>query len=405
MWYDSPGPAGNGLRFHGARIVNRTAIASNRGRSDGPPAGMLRLTVGALIALVMILGSADSRVWADIYRYRDRNGNWVLTDSPPDHAERIEIVRERDGRSSGSYGFRDIEAELAVKYRPKNEIERASLSAVTIKTAIGMGSGFFINGNGYILTNRHVVRGDEAQIRETERFIAQMDDWMADEEADIAQAENQIERMKSDLNDFKASIDHMTDPNAQGLALQRYRDQSARYDSYEERLRKRKDELQEKGSKHRRQKEEFSRKARTAGHESRFAVILKDGSELEADLVSVSEDQDLALLRMSGCRSPFIHPAAQSEIFQGLRVFAIGSPLGVGDSVSAGIVSGYDDDYIRTDAKVYPGNSGGPLITGDGKVIGINTLKLITRKFEGMGFAIPVRRAFREFAPYLGPVP
>ncbi len=223
-----------------------------------------------------------------------------------------------------------------MKYRPKNEIERASLSAVTIKTAIGMGSGFFINGNGYILTNRHVVRGDEAQIRETERFIAQMDDWMADEEADIAQAENQIERMKSDLNDFKASIDRMTDPNAQGLALQRYRDQSARYDSYEERLRKRKDELQEKGSKHRRQKEEFSRKARTAGHESRFAVILKDGSELEADLVSVSEDQDLALLRMSGCRSPFIHPAAQSEIFQGLRVFAIGSPLGVGDSVSAG---------------------------------------------------------------------
>jgi S1-C subfamily serine protease len=84
-----------------------------------------------------------------------------------------------------------------------------------------------------------------------------------------------------------------------------------------------------------------------------------------------------------------------------MRVFAIGSPLGVGDSVSSGVISGYDNDYIRTDAKIYFGNSGGPLITADGKVIGINTLKLMTQKFEGMGFAIPVRRAFQEFNKYL----
>ena len=84
-----------------------------------------------------------------------------------------------------------------------------------------------------------------------------------------------------------------------------------------------------------------------------------------------------------------------------MRVFAIGSPLGVGDSVSSGVISGYDNDYIRTDAKIYLGNSGGPLITADGKVIGINTLKLITQKFEGMGFAIPVTKALQEFNKYL----
>ena len=75
--------------------------------------------------------------------------------------------------------------------------------------------------------------------------------------------------------------------------------------------------------------------------------------------------------------------------------------LGLGDSVSSGVVSGYDNDYIRTDAKIYPGNSGGPLINAEGKVVGINTLKLITHKFEGMGFAIPVRRAFQDFNKYL----
>ena len=71
------------------------------------------------------------------------------------------------------------------------------------------------------------------------------------------------------------------------------------------------------------------------------------------------------------------------------------------DSVSSGVLSGYDPDYIRTDARIYPGNSGGPLIASDGKVIGINTMKLITHKFEGIGFAIPLSIAFEEFDHYL----
>ena len=175
----------------------------------------------------------------------------------------------------------------------------------------------------------------------------------------------------------------------------------ADYDFYDARLRKRKNELEEKIAKYGQEKDEFTRKARMAKHDRRFIVILKDKTELEAKLVSVSNDHDFALLRVDGCKSPYIQSGAQDRIIQGMRVFAIGSPLGVGDSVSSGVVSGYDNDYIRTDAKIYPGNSGGPLITADGKVIGINTLKLITRKFEGMGFAIPVRRAFQEFNNYL----
>jgi S1-C subfamily serine protease len=88
-----------------------------------------------------------------------------------------------------------------------------------------------------------------------------------------------------------------------------------------------------------------------------------------------------------------------------MKVYAIGSPAGVADSVSSGIVSGYDESFIRTDARIYPGNSGGPLVGEDGRVIGINTMKQITRKFEGMGFAIPVWTALEEFRRYLGNYP
>ncbi len=85
------------------------------------------------------------------------------------------------------------------------------------------------------------------------------------------------------------------------------------------------------------------------------------------------------------------------KIGQGVPVYAIGSPVGLRDSVSAGVISGVRNGYIQTDARIYPGNSGGPLITGEGEVVGINTFKLLTEKFEGLGFAIPMATAVREF--------
>ncbi len=391
---DEMGKEGN----YEKRIMKRKEIVLKRGYTAHRIFRKTLLPVGAILFL-SILAFGGGRAEADIYQYKDRDGNWVITDSPPGDVEKIEIIKDR--RAARSPGFRDLERELTGKYRPQNEIERASLSTVTIRTSLGLGSGFFINESGYILTNKHVLRGDETQIKKTEEVIARADSRIEDEEAAIANAEDQLRRIRGDLDDYKAAIDRMTDPKVQAIALQRYRDQSAQYDFYAAQLRKRKDESEERIAKYRREKGEFTRKARMAEHDRRFIVVLKDKTELEANLVSVSADYDLALLRIEGCKSPFIQSGAQNRIIQGMRVFAIGSPLGVGDSVSAGVSSGYDDEYIRTDAKIYHGNSGGPLIAADGKIIGINTLKLITRKFEGMGFAIPIRRALQEFDRYL----
>jgi S1-C subfamily serine protease len=57
--------------------------------------------------------------------------------------------------------------------------------------------------------------------------------------------------------------------------------------------------------------------------------------------------------------------------------------------------------YVKTDASIYPGSSGGPLVPEDEKVIGINTLKKLTHNFEGLGFASPVETAVQEFDAYL----
>ena len=379
----------------------RKGIVWHRGCSCQSISKKAALLVNVILVIFLFLLFGEGKAEAEIYQYKDKNGNWVLTDSPPVNVKNMEVIKDKDGQSSRSSGYRDIERDLTGKYRPNSRIEMASLSTVTIKPSIGLGSGFFINENGYILTNKHVLRGDETQIKKTEEFIARVDDRIEDDEATITDAENRLRRMRSDLDDYKTSIDRMTDPNAQLIAMQKYRSQSAQYDFYEAQLRKRKNEFEEKISKYRQEKREFTKKARMAKHDRQFIVILKDKTELKANLVSVSNNHDLALLRIDGCKSPYIQSGAQNQLIQGMSVFAIGSPLGVGDSVSSGVISGYDNDYIRTDAKIYFGNSGGPLITADGKVIGINTLKLITQKFEGMGFAIPVRRAFQEFNKYL----
>ncbi len=338
---------------------------------------------------------------AELYIYKDKSGNMVITDSPPDNVGKMEVIKDKGGTSSRSSVFRDIEMELTDKYRPKSDIEKASLSTVTIKTSIRQGSGFFVNENGYILTNRHLLKLNENEMKKTEEDIGRADQRIEDYQATMAGEEKQLKEMKIALDEYKGNIERMINPNAKATALQSYQRQSEQYNFYEAQIRKRKSESEEKISKYQQEKEELTRKARMAEHDRKFVILLKDKTELEANLISVSNDNDLALLRIDRCRSPYLQSGASNQLVQGMRVFAIGSPFGDIDSVSSGVLSGYDNNYIRTDARISPGNSGGPLITADGKVIGINTMKRIDGKLEGLGFAIPITKALQEFSNYL----
>src|SRR5207244_1702500 len=136
------------------------------------------------------------------------------------------------------------------------------------------------------------------------------------------------------------------------------------------------------------------------------------GPVLNARVVGLDQEIDLAVLKVDTTGLPPLRFGDSDRLRKGQVVFAVGSPAGLTNSVTMGIVSSAHRQadperplvYIQTDAPINPGNSGGALVDGDGMLVGINTF-IITRSggSEGLGFAIPaniVQFVYRELRSY-----
>jgi S1-C subfamily serine protease len=141
--------------------------------------------------------------------------------------------------------------------------------------------------------------------------------------------------------------------------------------------------------------------------EGSTAVMVRKstGGSVHAEVVNSSWDFDLAVLKLEVVNPAQIYLplALSSDAHLGAEVIAIGSPLGLRNTVTRGIVSGTRDyrgiSVIQTDAAINPGNSGGPLIDRQGRVIGVNTLKLAGDALQSLGFAVSVQYVRRMLGP------
>ena len=143
------------------------------------------------------------------------------------------------------------------------------------------------------------------------------------------------------------------------------------------------------------------------------ASILKArGKVVGAELVGSDAETDIAVLKLDDSDLPYLPLGNSDEVRQGQVVLAFGSPLGLDNSVTVGVVSSVGRQlsadspmiYIQTDAPINPGNSGGPLVDAHGHVIGINTL-IYSRGGgnEGIGFAAPsniVRSVYEQIREF-----
>ena len=137
----------------------------------------------------------------------------------------------------------------------------------------------------------------------------------------------------------------------------------------------------------------------------KIKVKLKDEREFEAKIIGRDPQTDLALIKIDAKGDlPVASLGRSADLKVGEWVLAVGSPFGLEQTVTAGIVSakgraigsGPYDDFIQTDASINPGNSGGPLLNLNGEVVGINTA--IIAHGQGIGFAIPIDMATQVVA-------
>lgn len=269
-----------------------------------------------------------------------------------------------------------LAGKLAAAFPAGNPLEQARNATVFIKTPWGSGSGFFVTANGYIITNRHVVEFDAAQLKD---FKGKADKLAAE-----------LERDRRNREVLQNQLATLRDP---GVRRQ-----------VEEELQRRQEAHEKYSAMHKEITGQLQRIERSSWSAD-IKVVLIDGSELAVQSLKMSDRTDLALLSVDCYNAPFIQPVTDNRhLGQGQKVYSIGSPMGLRHTVTGGIISGYREHkgrkFIQTDAPINPGNSGGPLIDEQGGLIGINTMVL--RDAQGIGFAVPFQEVKTEFGQYLG---
>lgn len=269
--------------------------------------------------------------------------------------------------------FTGLADRLTAEVAPASAVERASLATVNIKTPWGLGSGFFINAGCQIVTNRHVVDMEWA-ILELEKQIVSFEKSIRSGEQTIQIHESVIKRGGLADQDLAAvKLDLAEKRKKVGSASEKLRE-----------LRARKEKLQLGGE--------------------RLVVKIVDGTDYPTRGIEMSLKHDLALLQIEEEDCPFLKIAPDDALPLGMRVHALGSRLGLEDSVVSGFLLHFASELretrkdwmqvLQTNLAVNPSNSGGPLINELGHVLGVITLH--TKRRQVVGFAIPIHMALSD---------
>ena len=372
-----------------------------------------RYAISIVLVLTVILlttPSADSQV----YRYQDENGVWHFTDSPPDQ-EGVEAEQIGSAVSPKvAPGGRDLQKQLLKSVPPKNKIEEARNATVSVKTALGSGSGFFISESGYVVTCKHVITGAGMDLEQTEREVETAGKNLEDFEDMLEQAESWLEVELIWLTKAKEELETI-DRQVKSGQIRLNPAEMTYFNTYVAEYNTRLTEYQRRQVEYSRAKAEYEQLRAKHDEDSKnlleintqlafqegYQITLADKTVLNAEQVALSESHDLALLKLEGYKTPHVRQGNAGSLAQGQTLYAIGNPMQLAHSVTAGVFSGRREGMLQTSAQINPGNSGGPLIDEEGQVIGINTMKLSGQHIEGIGFAIPIEIVIQEFGAYL----
>tara|TARA_R110002096_G_scaffold269820_4_gene463666 strand:- start:2087 stop:3178 length:1092 start_codon:yes stop_codon:yes gene_type:complete len=337
----------------------------------------------------------------EVFKYKDSEGRWHFSDAPIKQTGQAVRRSYKDG-SSVVQG-NDFYALLNNKYRPSNPVQKATLAVVTVKSKLGSGSGFFVSDDCFLITNKHVIRPAKGtQWDATQAQIQKNADTFQRARLQIDEQRQRLNINKEKLDQYKDYLNGLPDGVVKDTAGREYELNRAAYYRDLQQLTTAEKRFNNDEQQFLKQQSDFNFSSSVAQVAKSFDIILKDNTKTSAQLVKVSANDDLALLKINACKAPYLL-FESSSISQGQEVYAIGSPLGLRDQLTKGTVTQIAADGILTDAQILPGNSGGPLIANDGRVIGVNTIKVAQNNAlnPGFGVAIPVNKVKQNFASYL----
>lgn len=268
-----------------------------------------------------------------------------------------------------------LEAQLAKSAPARNPIESARNATVVISTGWGSGSGFIIDADCHVITNRHVVDTDGARVAQSYLGTPGV-------QQRLGVAEQQLRINLAQAQQLRRALVGQPGTNMQTVDL----------DNRIQALQQLLADLPGRVT------GDISTTVEKAGR-SGFTAKLVDGTQFNSLHAELAAGHDLAMFQLPADHCPHVDAGDSRRLAQGERVYTIGNPSGLAYSVTSGIFSGARNDgqqtYLQTDAPINPGNSGGPLITENGRVVGINTL--VMRGVQGIGFAIPIEAVYQEF--------
>ena len=290
---------------------------------------------------------------------------------PPPQPAETTIEKNPPPPEANKSAPQQIEQPLAIS--AGSPIEQAKNGTVAIETPWGKGSGFFIT-DSTIVTNKHVIEPDRSQVDAIRHKVATSRQLITLEQQNIAELRNRLNRMEDSPTRRQLIIILQEKEKQLAQVLPAQKEADARLKEMEK-----------------------------PTSPSDIKVFLADGSEYTAQSSQVSAKRDLAVLSLYSAKAAVLRPAAKTSVLQqGDKVYTIGNPVGLRNTVTSGVFSGYrqykdtGEVMLQTDAPINPGNSGGPLIDERGQVHGVNTM--IIRDTQGIGFAIPIQAVFEEFS-------
>ncbi|AGS39994.1 MAG: S1C family serine protease [Cycloclasticus pugetii] len=339
---------------------------------------------------------------AEIFKYKDKDGHWQFSDSPINEDGATEVRAYKNSTASVERS-NDFITLLNSKYPLTNPVQQATKAVVTVKSKLGSGSGFFVTEDCYLVTNKHVVRPAKGkQWDATQAKIKKNSLIFNSNKIRLNQQKERLFINKQKLDDFRIYIDGLRSDKEKQIALREYALYEQQYQQDLQQLNETQRRLSLDEDIFNRQKSDFNFSSAVSNVAQSFDIVLKDNTKARAKLIKVASTDDLALLKVNACKAPYLEMAPGSVV-QGTTVHAIGSPLGLRDQLTDGTVTQVLQNQIVTDAQILPGNSGGPLITDDGYVVAVNTIKVAKGSAlkTGFGVSIPIAKVRKNFAEYL----